>query len=69
MVIEVIDDGRGIPRDKILAKAIAKGLVSEDQELTDNQILRLIFHPGFSTAAAPARRARPGPMGRHGHTL
>jgi len=50
VVIEVIDDGRGIPRDKILAKAIAKGLVPEDQELSDNQVLRLIFHPGFSTA-------------------
>jgi two-component system chemotaxis sensor kinase CheA len=50
VVIEVIDDGRGMPRDKIRAKAIAKGLVSEDQELTDNQILRLIFDPGFSTA-------------------
>ncbi len=50
VVIEVIDDGRGIPRDKILAKAIAKGLVPEDQELSDDQIQRLIFHPGFSTA-------------------
>jgi len=50
VVIEVIDDGRGILRDKLLAKAIAKGLVPEDQELSDNQILRLIFHPGFSTA-------------------
>jgi len=50
VVIEVIDDGHGIPRDKVLAKAIAKGLVPEDQELTDEQIYRLIFQAGFSTA-------------------
>jgi two-component system chemotaxis sensor kinase CheA len=50
VVIEVIDDGRGIPRAKVLAKAIAKGLITDDQDLPDNQILRLIFHPGFSTA-------------------
>jgi two-component system chemotaxis sensor kinase CheA len=50
VVIEVIDDGRGISRATVLSKAIAKGLVTEDQELPDNQILRLIFHPGFTTA-------------------
>jgi two-component system chemotaxis sensor kinase CheA len=50
VVIEVIDDGRGISRAKVLAKAIAKGLITDDQDLPDNQILRLIFHPGFSTA-------------------
>ncbi len=50
VVIEVIDDGHGIPRDKVLAKAIAKGLVTEEQELSDEQIYRLIFQPGFSTA-------------------
>jgi len=50
VVIEVVDDGHGIPRDKVLAKAIAKGLVTEDQELTDEQVYRLIFQAGFSTA-------------------
>ncbi|MGD2063746.1 MAG: chemotaxis protein CheA, partial [Nitrospirota bacterium] len=50
VVIEVIDDGRGISRARVLAKAVARGLVTEDQELPDNQVLRLIFHPGFSTA-------------------
>ncbi|RMF88308.1 MAG: chemotaxis protein CheA, partial [Nitrospirae bacterium] len=50
VIVEVIDDGRGISREKVLAKAKAKGLVSDEQALTDEQILRLIFHPGFSTA-------------------
>lgn len=49
VVIEVIDDGHGIPRDKVLAKAISKGLVTADQELTDEQVYRLIFQAGFST--------------------
>lgn len=50
VVIEVIDDGHGIRRDKVLAKAISKGLVTADQELTDEQVYRLIFQAGFSTA-------------------
>ena len=50
VIIEVIDDGHGIRRDKVLAKAIAKGLVAADQEVSDEQIRRLIFQPGFSTA-------------------
>jgi len=50
VVIEVVDDGHGIPRDKVLAKAISKGLVTEDQVLTDEQVYRLIFQAGFSTA-------------------
>ncbi len=50
IVIEVSDDGQGLPRDKILAKAIEKDLVSPDQELTDQEVYMLIFEPGFSTA-------------------
>ncbi|PIE42953.1 MAG: chemotaxis protein CheA [Gammaproteobacteria bacterium] len=50
IVVQVIDDGRGLDRDKILAKAIEKGLVSEADPLTDQQIYELIFRPGFSTA-------------------
>ncbi len=51
IVIRISDDGRGIPRDKVLAKAIANGLVSADAELSDDEVNQLIFAPGFSTAA------------------
>ena len=50
IVIEVKDDGAGINRDKILSKAIETGLVSETDELSDDEINNLIFHPGLSTA-------------------
>ena len=49
IVIEVVDDGRGLPRDKILQKAIDKGLVQPTQTLTDQEIINLIWEPGFST--------------------
>ncbi len=48
--ITVEDDGRGLNRDKILAKAIKQGLISEQDKLADDQIWALIFRPGFSTA-------------------
>ena len=51
IVIRISDDGRGIDRDRVLAKAIANGLVSADAELSDEDIHQLIFAPGFSTAA------------------
>lgn len=50
IVIEVADDGRGLKRDKLIKKAIEKGLISEHQELPDEDVFKLIFHPGFSTA-------------------
>jgi two-component system, chemotaxis family, sensor kinase CheA len=52
VVIEITDDGRGIDRDKVLAKAIEKGVIgtSEASALSDNDIFNLIFRPGFSTA-------------------
>jgi two-component system chemotaxis sensor kinase CheA len=50
VVIQVADDGRGLNRDAILAKARDKGLVKEGDELTDHDIYNLIFAPGFSTA-------------------
>ncbi len=50
IVIEIIDDGRGLDKDKLLAKAIEKGLVEENNLLTEKQIFELIFMPGFSTA-------------------
>jgi two-component system chemotaxis sensor kinase CheA len=52
IVIEVSDDGGGLNRDKILAKAIERGLVKADQQITDKEIYNLIFEAGFSTADA-----------------
>ncbi len=50
IVIEVSDDGGGLNKQRILAKAIERGLVAEGQQLADGDILNLIFEPGFSTA-------------------
>ncbi len=50
IVIEIEDDGRGLQKDKILKKAIEKGLINDQSGLSDNQIYHLIFTPGFSTA-------------------
>jgi len=50
VVIQVADDGKGLDRGAILAKARGKGLVKEGEELTDHDIYNLIFAPGFSTA-------------------
>lgn len=52
IVIEVADDGAGLNEDRILKKAIEKGLVSENNSLTPEEIHNLIFLPGFSTAEA-----------------
>ena len=50
VVITIHDDGKGLDKDKLLSKAIDKGLVSPDAELTDKEIFGLILMPGFSTA-------------------
>jgi len=50
IVIQLADDGRGINRQKVLARAIEKGIVTRDQQLNDEQIDNLIFAPGLSTA-------------------
>jgi len=50
IVIEVVDNGRGLSKEKILTKAMEKGLVTSAQNLTDSEIYRLIFEAGFSTA-------------------
>ncbi len=50
IVIEVADDGGGIDRERVLAKAVDKGLVAADAALSDEEIDNLIFMPGFSTA-------------------
>ena len=49
IVIEVADDGGGLNRERILAKAIERGLIKADQELSDQEVHDLIFLPGFST--------------------
>jgi len=51
IIIRIADDGRGIDRERVLAKAIANGLVAPDAQLSDDEINLLIFAPGFSTAA------------------
>jgi two-component system chemotaxis sensor kinase CheA len=50
IVITVQDDGAGLNRDKILAKAIERGLVEAGHHLSDAEVYALIFEPGFSTA-------------------
>lgn len=50
VLIEVKDDGRGLDRDRILRKAVERGLVTANQGLSDAEIYNLIFMPGFSTA-------------------
>jgi len=50
IVIEISDDGRGINTEKVMKKAIEKGILSPDSEPTVDDIHRLLFHPGFSTA-------------------
>ncbi|MDD5581268.1 MAG: chemotaxis protein CheA [Methylobacter sp.] len=50
IVIEIIDDGHGLDKKKLIAKAIEKGLIEENSIITDKQAFELIFMPGFSTA-------------------
>lgn len=50
IVIAVSDDGRGIDPERVLAKARERGLVKDADDLSHEQILNLVFEPGFSTA-------------------
>jgi two-component system chemotaxis sensor kinase CheA len=50
IVIEVSDDGGGLKRERILAKAIERGLTEEGRTLTDSEVFGFIFEAGFSTA-------------------
>ncbi len=50
ILVEVVDDGRGIDPDAVLAKARSRGLISPDARLSEKQIFDLLFLPGFSTA-------------------
>ncbi len=51
VVVEITDDGRGLDRGKIIAKAVEKGLIASAEGLSDTEIHNLIFLPGFSTAS------------------
>ena len=50
IVIEINDDGGGINRQKVFAKAVEKGIVEPNATLSDSQVFDLLFEPGFSTA-------------------
>jgi two-component system, chemotaxis family, sensor kinase CheA len=50
IIIAIADDGRGLDTERIRAKAIRTGLISANDKLTDAQIHKFIFAPGFSTA-------------------
>ena len=50
VLIKIRDDGAGLDREAIRARAVERGLVSPDAELSDDQAFGLIFEPGFSTA-------------------
>lgn len=49
LVIEISDDGGGIPADVIRRKAIEKGIIKGTQQISDDDVIQYIFHPGFST--------------------
>ncbi len=50
VVIELEDDGKGLDRDKIIAKGTERGLIQPGRELTESEVFGLILQPGFSTA-------------------
>lgn len=52
VVLELADDGRGLNRERVLARAVERGLASAGAALTDQETFQLIFEPGFSTAEA-----------------
>lgn len=50
--IELEDDGRGVPRERVVARARELGLVVGDETIDDEELLRLLSHPGLSTAGS-----------------
>jgi two-component system chemotaxis sensor kinase CheA len=48
--IEIKDDGKGLDKERIIAKALQKGLIEDPEAFTDEEIYHLIMKPGFSTA-------------------
>ena len=51
LIIEVRDDGKGLDAQKLKRKAVEKGLIPANREMSDAEAHQLIFHPGFSTKA------------------
>lgn len=51
VVISIKDDGRGIDRERVRARAESQGLIEPGAQVSDHDLLQMIFHPGFSTAA------------------
>jgi chemosensory pili system protein ChpA (sensor histidine kinase/response regulator) len=50
VVIDIIDDGAGLDLDAIREQAVARGLITADAQLSENDIMQFIFETGFSTA-------------------
>ena len=50
IVIEIIDDGKGLDKEVLFNKAVEKGLIDKNKKLSDSEIYNLIFIPGLSTA-------------------
>lgn len=50
VIVKISDDGRGLNFEKIREKAIAKGLLSAEAEVTESQLIDIVFSPGFSTS-------------------
>ena len=50
VVVKLHDDGRGLQRDRIVAKAVEKGIIASGDGMSDAEVFDLIFAPGFSTA-------------------
>jgi two-component system, chemotaxis family, sensor kinase CheA len=50
IILTVWDDGRGLNRQKIVNRAISKGLIDSAERMTDQEVWQMIFQPGFSTA-------------------
>jgi len=51
VIIEIEDDGKGIDREALLAKALERNLIKDTDVLSEAEVLNLVFHPGLSTAA------------------
>jgi two-component system chemotaxis sensor kinase CheA len=49
VVVKISDDGKGLSRERIVEKAISKGLIESDKAMSDGDVFNLIFAPGFST--------------------
>jgi chemosensory pili system protein ChpA (sensor histidine kinase/response regulator) len=60
VIVEVSDDGAGMNLAAIRSQGLARGLISEGQELTDDDVMQLVLEPGFTTASALTQQAGRG---------